>query len=227
MPSLRILLVDDEPDILELVRFHLEQEGYAVETAATGSAALDSLRRGPPDLAVLDVMLPDLSGTEVLRVLRAQPETRQLPVILLTARTEEVDRVVGFELGADDYVPKPFSPRELVLRIRAILRRRGQGQGDAEVFELGPLRLDAGRHRCAVAGEEVELTAKEFGLLEVMMARPGRVFSRELLLAQVWGDSVHVTPRTVDTHVKRLREKLGAAGDCISTVRGVGYRLDT
>lgn len=223
----RILVVDDEPDILELVSFHLEQAGYAVETAKSGSQALDSLRRSPPSLLVLDVMLPDLSGTELLRVLRQEAATRQLPVILLTARSEEVDRVVGFEIGADDYVPKPFSPRELVLRVRAILRRRGEGEGSAEVLEIGGLRLDAGRHRCDVEGAEVELTAKEFGLLEVLMTRAGRVFSRELLLQRVWGDGVHVTPRTVDTHVKRLREKLGPAGDCISTVRGVGYRLDS
>ncbi len=226
MPGERILVVDDEADILELVGFHLRQAGFSVETAQDGAEALASLRRNPPALLLLDVLLPDLTGTEILRVLRQDEATRLVPVILLTARGEEVDRVVGFELGADDYVTKPFSPRELVLRVRAVLRR---GEGDpagAEVVERAGIRLDLARHRCSVDDTEVDLTAKEFSLLQSLMSRPGRVFTREQLLERVWGLDVHVTERTIDTHMKRLREKLGAVADCIETVRGVGYRLE-
>jgi len=223
--SKQILVVDDEPDILELVRFNLAQEGFEVRTAMTGSEALDQIAQSPPDLVVLDLMLPDKSGTEVCREIRSKPETAGLPVIMLTARSEEVDRVVGFEVGADDYVVKPFSPRELMLRIRAVLRRGDEVDTPARRFEYGPLSLDPERHRCSVSGQEVELTTKEFGLLAALMGRPGRVLSREQLLEDVWGSDVSVTHRTVDTHLKRLREKLGEAGDLVRTVRGVGYRF--
>ena len=159
------------------------------------------------------------------RRLRADPGLGGLPVIMLTAKSEEVDRVVGFELGADDYVTKPFSPRELVLRVKALFRRSHEGAASSAPLERGPLRLDPERHRCAVDGEEVELTAKEFQLLEVLMRRPGRVMTREKLLDEVWGSDIAVTSRTIDTHLKRLREKLGAAADLIQTVRGLGYRF--
>ncbi len=221
----RILVVDDEPDLLELVRVTLDGAGFRVETAESGSEALECVRRSPPDLVVLDLMLPDLSGTEVCRKIRAVPELAATPIIMLTAKADEVDRVVGFEVGADDYVTKPFSPRELTLRVRAVLRRRGpdaQGEG---LLEQGALRLDPVRHRCFVRGDEVGLTAKEFDLLHTLMGRPGRVLTRDQLLDRVWGSDVTVTSRTVDTHLKRLREKLGEAGELIETVRGVGYRF--
>ncbi|HEY5656792.1 MAG TPA: response regulator [Myxococcota bacterium] len=219
----RILVVDDEPDLLELVRVNLAQSGYAVETAESGREALERLRRSPPDLVVLDLMLPDVSGTEICRQVRADSRLAQLPIIMLTARADEVDRVVGLELGADDYVTKPFSPRELALRVRAVLRRR-QPAGGA-VLASGPIRLDAERHRCYVERDEIDLTAKEFELLRGLMQRPGRVMTRDQLLSEIWGDDIAVTLRTIDTHLKRLREKLGSAGRCIETVRGVGYRF--
>jgi two-component system phosphate regulon response regulator PhoB len=225
--SHHVLVIDDEPDILELVRFGLTQEGFSVETAATAGEGLACIASRLPDLVVLDLMLPDMSGTEVCRKLRSQTETARLPVLMLTARGEEVDRVVGFELGADDYVTKPFSPRELALRVKAVLRRSAPSSPD-EIEHLlthGDLRLDLERHRCSVAGAEIELTAKEFGLLAKLMQRPGRVFTREKLLDELWGTEVTVTHRTVDTHMKRLREKLGDAGSHIHTVRGVGYRF--
>jgi two-component system, OmpR family, phosphate regulon response regulator PhoB len=223
--STRILVVDDEPDIRELVRFNLAQAGFDVRVAATGQEALAELARERPELVVLDLLLPDLTGSEICRRIRANTDTAKLPVIMLTARSEEVDRVVGFELGADDYVTKPFSPRELVLRVQAVLRRsRGEGEAGNNLVR-GVLELDPERHRCRVSGQEVELTAKEFGLLEALMRRPGRVLSREKLLTDVWGDDISVTLRTIDTHMKRLREKLGDASALIDTVRGVGYRF--
>ena len=221
----RVLVVDDEPDLLELVRLNLAQAGFEVDTAESGEGALACLKRSPPNLMVLDLMLPDVSGTEVCRRVRSDPGLAELPIIMLTARADEVDRVVGLELGADDYVTKPFSVRELVLRVRAVLRRRQQGSPRTDAIEQGPLRLDPERHRCFVEGDEVELTAKEFELLHELMARPGRVMSREQLLDRVWGSDIAVTTRTIDTHLKRLREKLGSAGALIETVRGVGYRF--
>ncbi len=221
----KILVIDDEPDLRELVRINLDQAGYRVETASSGRDALQALRRSPPDLVVLDLMLPDVSGTELCRKIRSDPALAHIPVIMLTAKAAEVDRVVGFELGADDYVTKPFSPRELVLRVAAVLRR-GLADADSEpVLEHGAIRLDAERHRCMVDGAEAPLTAKEFDLLRELMSRPGRVVTRERLLERVWGSDVTVTPRTIDTHLKRLREKLGSAGASVETVRGVGYRF--
>jgi len=221
----RILVVDDEPDLLELVRVNLAQAGFEVETASKGRGALESVRRSAPDLIVLDLMLPDIQGTDVCRELRTDPKFARLPIIMLTARADEVDRVVGFELGADDYVTKPFSPRELTLRVRAILRRRSQQIDGEESLEYRSLRLDSERHRCFVEDVEVDLTAKEFDLLKRLMRRPGRVLTRDQLLEEVWGHDVTVTTRTIDTHVKRLREKLGNAGAMIETVRGIGYRF--
>ena len=221
----RVLVVDDEPDLLELVRITLAQSGYTVETAASGSAALAALRRAPPDVMILDLMLPDLSGTELCARVRADQRLAALPIIMLTAKSEEIDRVVGLELGADDYVTKPFSPRELALRVRAVLRRRAPTGEEARVLEHGALRVDPDSHRASVDGREITLTAKEFQLLVALMGRPGRVMTRERLLDEVWGSDITVTSRTIDTHLKRLREKLGRAGDLIETVRGVGYRF--
>jgi two-component system, OmpR family, phosphate regulon response regulator PhoB len=223
--SARVLVVDDEPDLLELVRVNLASSGYAVETAASGSDALAALRRAPPDVMVLDLMLPDISGTELCARVRADQRLTGLPIIMLTAKSEEIDRVVGLELGADDYVTNPFSPRELALRVRAVLRRRAPAGEDARVFEHGELRVDPDSHRASVGGREITLTAKEFQLLVALMGRPGRVMTRERLLDEVWGSDITVTSRTIDTHLKRLREKLGGAGDLIETVRGVGYRF--
>jgi len=221
----KILVIDDEPDLRELVRVNLDQGGYGVETASSGREALQALRRSTPDLVVLDLMLPDISGTELCRKIRSDPALADIPVIMLTAKASEVDRVVGFELGADDYVTKPFSPRELVLRISAVLRRRFADSDGAQALEHGSIRLDTACHRCTVDGAEAPLTAKEFDLLRELMSRPGRVVTRETLLERVWGSDITVTPRTIDTHMKRLREKLGRAGESVETVRGVGYRF--
>jgi DNA-binding response OmpR family regulator len=218
--------VDDEPEIVELISWHLEREGFQVGRALDGAEALDALRRSPPDLVVLDIMMPGLSGTEVLRVIRSERDTRRLPVILLTAKTDEIDRVVGFEMGADDYITKPFSPRELALRVRAVLRRAGDAGTTEDRLRIGSLELFLSHHQVTVAGKSVHLTVKEFGLLKILAERPGQVFTREVLLARVWGRTVHVAPRTIDVHMKRLRAKLGPAGELIGTVRGVGYRLE-
>jgi phosphate regulon transcriptional regulator PhoB len=220
----RILVVDDEPDLLELVRFNLCAAGYEVETAETGAEGVEKARARVPDLLVLDIMLPDLPGTEVCKRLRADADLAGLPILMLTARSEEIDRVVGLELGADDYVTKPFSPRELVLRVRAILRRT-RGSRESTLLHHGSLELDTERHRCRVEDEDIRLTAKEFELLKALMERPGRVMTRDRLLDEVWGSDITVTTRTIDTHLKRLREKLGAAADFVETVRGVGYRF--
>jgi two-component system phosphate regulon response regulator PhoB len=220
-----ILVVDDERDLQNLLDFNLRQAGFETVLASTGEQALQAVRRRVPDLVLLDLMLPDLPGTEVCRQVKSDPRTRAVPVVMLTARGEELDRVVGFELGADDYVVKPFSMRELVLRVKAVLRRAGQQGGDRPRSELGPIRLDVEAHRCTIAGEEVSLTPLEFRLLATLMTRAGRVQSRERLLTDVWEMSSELETRTVDTHVKRLREKLGPARDLLETVRGVGYRL--
>jgi two-component system phosphate regulon response regulator PhoB len=224
-PPAHVLIVDDERDLVRLVEFNLQQVGYETAAAYTGEEALQKVRHRVPDLVVLDLMLPDISGTEVCRQIKASPRTRQVPVLMLTARTDEVDRVVGFEVGADDFVTKPFSVRELVLRIRAILRRGAGPQADDVREEVGPIRVDPEAHRAYVEGEEVALTALEFKLLTTFMSRLGRVQTRETLLQDVWGMASDLQTRTVDTHVKRLREKLGAGRDLIETVRGIGYRM--
>jgi two-component system phosphate regulon response regulator PhoB len=221
----RVLVVDDEPDLLDLVAHHFAAAGYAVDTATSGSEGLRLASRNRPSVVLLDLMLPDIQGTEILRRIRKDEETASIPVVLLTARGEEVDRVVGFELGADDYVVKPFSPRELVLRVNALLRRSGDPAETpaAAVLEHSGIRLDADRHEISVDGRRIELTPLEFKLLTYFMERPGRVLSRNDILEGIWGDSVFVTDRTVDTHIKRLRSKLDAG--LIETVRGVGYRM--
>lgn len=225
MTAQRIFVVEDEPDIAEVLKFNLERAEFQVEVERRGDAALESIRKHPPDLIVLDLMLPGLDGLEVTRLLKRDPATARIPLVMLTAKGEEVDRIVGLELGADDYIPKPFSPRELVLRIKAVLRRRS-GEGEAaDLLELGGIRLDAAAHRVEVRGKDVPLTATEFRLLRVLMERQGRVQTRSRLLSDVWGYSKDVDSRTVDTHVRRLRRKLGPVADRIETVIGVGYRL--
>jgi len=219
-----ILVVDDERDILELVRFNLTQAGFRVLTATDGRHALDAVCRNPPDLIILDLMLPTMPGTEVARTLRNDEKTRRVPILMLTARGEEVDRVVGFELGADDYVVKPFSPRELILRVQAILRREAPVDPERPLV-FDPLVIDLAGHSVKLSGRELNLTTTEFKLLHRLARRPGRAFSREQLLGDVWGYTEDVESRTVDTHVKRLRSKLGKTGSWIQTVRGVGYRF--
>jgi two-component system, OmpR family, phosphate regulon response regulator PhoB len=223
-----VLIVEDERDLQKVLKYNLEKAGFQTRAALDGKAALEQAWLEPlPDLVLLDLMLPDIPGTEICRRLRADPRTSALPVIMLTAKGEEIDRVVGFEVGADDYVVKPFSTRELVLRLRAVLRRREPKAAEpaASPLQFGILRIDSEGHRVFVADREVMLTALEFRLVLTLLNRKGRVQTRDTLLSDVWGIDADITTRTVDTHVKRLREKLGVAGDYIETVRGVGYRF--
>ena len=222
-----ILLVEDEQPLVEVIRYNLEREGYRTAVANDGEEALLLMEEEPPDLVILDWMLPKLSGIEVCRQIRQQKHSRRLPVIMLTARGEESDRVRGLDAGADDYVTKPFSPKELNARVRAILRRTRPADAD-ERLSYGDIVMDLAAHRVAREGRPVRLGPTEFRLLKVLMEHPGRVFSRERLLDAVWGRDVYVEPRTVDVHILRLRKALNAGGraDVIRTVRGVGYALD-
>ena len=225
-PAPCILVVDDEPDIVALVAYHLAKAGYRVSTAATGADALEVSRRERPSLVVLDLMLPGLSGFDVLEQLRSDDATRDVAVLMLTARREEPDRIRGLSLGADDYLTKPFSPQELVLRVGAILRRvAAPAPAASDVLQLGPLRIDRAAHRVSVDGADVELTPTEFKLLLLLAERRGRVQARSHLLETVWEAAPDIQTRTVDMHIQRLRNKLGTAGDLIETVRGFGYRL--
>jgi len=219
----RVLIVDDDPDIQGLVSYNLSQAGFRVTNAVTGSAALESVREQPPDLIILDIMLPDLDGLEVCRTLRTRASSRRIPIIMLTARTEESDRVVGFELGADDYVMKPFSPRELVLRVKSIFRRVGEDR--TEVLRIGKIQLFPQRRQVLSGNRSITLTAKEFELLEELMRARGNVLTREVLMDRVWGYDSQATSRTLDTHVRRLREKLGDEAINLETVHKVGYRM--
>ena len=222
-----VLVIEDEVDLATTLEYNLRAEGFTVRVAHSGRQGLASATADPlPDVIVLDLMLPDLSGTEICRKLREGDRTRDIPVVMCTAKGEEIDRVVGFEVGADDYVVKPFSVRELVLRIRAQLRHRTQrAEGEPTSIRFGRLEIDRDAHRAWVDKAEVSLTALEFRLLHQFLARRGRVQTRDALLSDVWGIDADVTTRTVDTHVKRLREKLGDAGAYIETLRGVGYRF--
>ena len=222
----RLLVVDDEPDIAALVSFHLVKAGYRVSTAANGNDAIAQTRQERPALVVLDLMLPGMSGYDVLEQLRADDATRDVAVLMLTARKEEQDRIRGLSLGADDYLTKPVSPQELVLRVGAILRRVAQTpQTTADILRIGTLQIDRGAHRVAVDGQDVELTPTEYRLLVMLAERRGRVQARGHLLETVWEAAPDIQTRTVDMHVQRLRTKLGSAGDLIETVRGFGYRL--
>jgi two-component system phosphate regulon response regulator PhoB len=217
--------VDDEPDAIELARFNLRAAGYDVITAENGNAALRLARESIPDLILLDVMLPEVDGLEVCKILRRHPQTAAIPIILLTAKAAEIDRVLGLELGADDYVTKPFSPRELILRVRNRLQRRQSTDEKPEQIRVGELLVDIPRHRTSVGGKPIELTATEFKLLTTLAMRRGRVQSREQLLRDVWEYDREIDTRTVDTHMRRLREKLGRASGLLETVRGAGYRF--
>jgi two-component system phosphate regulon response regulator PhoB len=221
----RILVVEDEADLQEVLKFNLQQAGHDVLLASSGSDGIRLAKKLRPELVLLDVMLPDILGTEVCRSLRGDEETNAIPIVMLTAKAEEQNRVEGFELGADDYVTKPFSVRELMLRVGAILRRFGQEGEASDQIVFGRLRIDPQAHRAWVDDQIVELSALEFRLLLNLYKRRDRVQSRSRLLDDVWGVTADVTTRTVDTHVKRLREKLGAARSYIETVRGVGYRF--
>ena len=224
----QILVVDDEPDISALVAYHLARESYRVRTASNGLEALQAIATDPPDLIVLDLMLPGMSGLQVLEELRRRPETQEIPVILLTARREEQDRIAGLRLGADDYVAKPFSPQELILRVGAVLRRVQQAPPmvkGGKVVRVGPFTVDTGAARAEVEGRELDLTPTEYRLLMTLMERRGRVQSRRQLLEAVWEVTANIATRTVDMHVQRLRSKLGEHADWIETVRGFGYRF--
>ncbi len=222
-----ILIVEDEAPLVTLLRYNLEKEGFLVCEAADGEDALVQIAERKPDLVLLDWMLPLVSGIEVCRRIRRSPETRSLPVVILTARGEETDRVRGLDNGADDYVVKPFSPGELVARLRAVMRRAQPGSLE-EVLRFGDVELDTAAHRVSRAGHAVHLGPTEFRLLRYLMAHPGRVFSREQLLDAVWGHDVYVEARTVDVHIRRLRKALNANGgaDVVRTVRSAGYALD-
>lgn len=220
-----ILVVEDEEDILDLVAYNLQQAGFRVLRAVDGVEGLRVAQRERPDLLVLDLMLPKMDGKDVCRRIRQGEETHAIPVLMLTARTEEVDRIVGFEIGADDYMTKPFSPRELVLRVQAILRRTKEKIRPTAILRFSELLIDPDRHRVEVDGLEVTLTATEFRLFHHLAANAGKVQSREVLLDRVWGYEYEGYARTVDTHIRRLREKIGSARDRIETLRGLGYRF--
>ena len=222
----KVLIVEDEEDIVQLVKMYLDKEGFRTFTAANGAEALRRVRSERPDLVILDLMLPEIDGLEVCKKLRGTPQTAMLPIIMLTAKSEESDTVVGLELGADDYVGKPFSPRALVARIKALFRRLERAN-DREVcaYRYGGLNLNISRHEVTVNGQEVVLTAKEFGLLEHLLRNPGRVLTRDVLLNNVWGYDYHGTTRTVDVHVRRIKQKLPALNDAILSVKSLGYKL--
>lgn len=221
----KILVVDDEPDALELLELKLREAGFAPVLASDGAKALTAVQADRPDLIVLDWMLPEVDGLEVCKILRRDPATATIPILMLTARAAEVDRVLGLELGADDYVAKPYSPRELVLRIRKLLQRAAPTEEVGERLRCGGLEIDIPGHRVTVNGAVVELTATEFNLLLLLAQRRGRVQTRERLLQDVWGYEAAIDTRTVDTHMRRLREKVGAAAEFLETIRGVGYRF--
>jgi two-component system phosphate regulon response regulator PhoB len=222
----RVLVVDDEPDVVDLVAYHLAKSGYSVSTATSGPEGLAVAQRDKPSIIVLDLMLPGLSGFEVMRELRGDPATARMAVLMLTARATESDRIRGLTVGADDYLTKPFSPQELVLRVGAILRRvKGSRHDSEDVRQVGPLRIESTAHRVTVDGREVDLTPTEFKLLLLLAERKGSVQPRNLLLEMVWEAAPDIQTRTVDMHVQRLRAKLGPAGELIETVRGLGYRI--
>lgn len=221
----KILIVDDEPEAVELVEFNLRQAGFETVAAADGEEALNKAKAHLPALVVLDLMLPEIDGLELCKLLRRDAATAKIPILMLTAKAAEIDRVLGLELGADDYVTKPFSPRELVLRVRKILQRGVNAAPLRETLQFGDLLIDIPRHRASWKQESIDLTATEFKLLTVLAERAGRVQSRDALLRDVWEYDATIDTRTVDTHMRRLREKLGAAAKHLDTVRGVGYRF--
>ncbi|MFH1262770.1 MAG: response regulator [Pseudomonadota bacterium] len=220
--QLRVLIVEDHPDIVEIVRYNLEREGFQVSWAKDGEEGLKKIMAERPDLLLLDLMLPKMSGFDVCKTLRSEVGTRSLPVVMLTAKGEEVDIVRGLELGADDYVTKPFKPKELLARVRAVLRR---SDAKTDVIRFRDLVIDSDRHRVDLKGEELQLTRAEFRLLRALASRQGRVFTRDQLIEKMTGGDVSIVDRNIDVHVSSLRKKLGSYGDLIVTVRGVGYRF--
>ena len=226
MAAQKILVVDDEKAIVEAVQYNLQKAGFRVVTAADGESAIEKCRREEPDLVVLDIMLPKVDGLEVCRILKQDPKFRRMPILMLSVKAHETDKVVGLELGADDYLTKPFSPRELIARVKAVLRR-GTEPEQPETFEIGELRIDWGKYLVWVKGKSVELTSKEFGLLKVLIEAKGRVLSREVLLDRVWGydRALEIETRTVDLHVSQLRKKLRQEGLRVFTVKNAGYRF--
>lgn len=225
MAKERILIVEDDKHIAKLVKFNLEKSGYECVTATTGETALNVLAEEQIDLVILDIMLPKMDGFEVCKEIKQDKKLSSIPVIMLTAKGEEVDRVLGLELGADDYVVKPFSPRELVLRVKAIMRRGKPGEVTKDILSVGRIKINIPEHKVTVDKKEIELTLMEFKLLVTLIQRKGRLQSRDRLLTDVWDIDTEVTTRTIDTHIKRLRQKLGKAGKMIETVRGIGYRF--
>jgi DNA-binding response OmpR family regulator len=220
-----VLVVEDDPDIADLIRHYLEKSGYGVDVLSSGAAVLPSVRVKPPDLVVLDRMLPGLDGLMVCQALRADSRTAAIPIIMVTARGEEADRIAGLELGADDYVTKPFSAKELAARVAALLRRTQRAPSPGAIVRYGPIAIDADRHSVTVNGEDVRLTAKEFLLLQYLLQHRGRVLSRDLLLTDVWGYQYTGGTRTVDVHIRRLREKVPVLAEAIETVKQFGYKL--
>ncbi|MFL2695566.1 MAG: response regulator [Gammaproteobacteria bacterium] len=223
--SRKIYIVEDEPDIREALRYNFSNEGFKVFTATDGEEALSNIKKVLPDVLILDLMLPGVSGIDVCKSIRADDDISDMSIIMLTAKGEEIDRVIGFELGADDYVTKPFSVRELILRVKVLLKKQRESLVANKLVTFGPIRIDLDAHEIKINDEEIILTALEFKLLQHLVKRKGRVQTREQLLGDVWGYSAEVTTRTVDTHIKRLREKLGNTSDYIQTIRGVGYRF--
>ena len=221
-----IYIIEDEPDIRETLAYNLTQEGFIVSEFSDAESCLKEINRKNPDLVILDLMLPGMSGLDLCKSIRNDIDSKHLAIIMLTAKGEEVDRIIGFELGADDYVTKPFSIRELILRVKVILKKHGQPIEENELLEFGPIKLNLDAHEVLINDDEVNLTALEFKLLKHLIKRKGRAQTRDQLLGDVWGYSSEVTTRTVDTHIKRLREKLGQVGKYIQTIRGVGYRLN-
>ena len=225
MSKERILIVEDDKHISKLVKYNLEKAGFQCTSVITGEKALKILDKEPVDLIILDIMLPEMDGLQVCKQIKQDKKLSVVPIIMLTAKGEEVDRIVGFELGADDYVVKPFSPRELVLRVKAILKRKKPSEVTKDILGAGGLVVDVTRHKVTVDKKEIELTLMEFKLLVTLMQRKGKVQSRDKLLDDVWDIATDVTTRTIDTHIKRLRQKLGKTGKFIETIRGIGYRL--
>ena len=221
----QILVVEDDPDIAQLIGHYLEKAGHQVDVLSSGKAVMPSVRKNPPDLVVLDLMLPELDGLMICQAMRTDPQTAAIPIIMVTARGDEADRITGLELGADDYVTKPFSPKELAARVTALLRRAARPATAGGILRYGPIAIDADRHAVTVSGEEVRLTAKEFLLLQYLLQHRGRVLSRDLLLTDVWGYQYTGGTRTVDVHIRRLREKMPVLTDAIETVKQFGYKL--
>ena len=222
----KVFIVEDEPDLRDTLKYNLENEGFSVEAFSNGEDFLSSVDKNIPNLVILDLMLPGVSGLDVCRELRSNENYDGIGIVMLTAKSEEIDRIVGFELGADDYVTKPFSVRELILRVKVLLKKRTDDGTNEQILEFGPILMNLEAHEVSIDGKIVNLTALEFKLLKHLLKRKGRVQTRDQLLGDVWGYSSEVTTRTVDTHIKRLREKLGEPGNLIQTIRGVGYRFN-